>query len=202
MNKQRQQGSVLLISLGLLVVLTLMTFGISNSIIMQERLVADSRSDSLALEVAESALIDAESFLMGVEMSGFTKSGNQGLYWGECDYGDGECYALTDLPSDNLFEAEHWESSKSREASTVIPCSHGDLCPEANAYSKGRFKAIYLGEVSSGDSIRVITSQMQDANDTFLTTDFKLFKIIASGTSLNEENRRVVVSYFVAPVRE
>lgn len=201
MMSTRQSGSVLLISLGLLVILTLMTFGISNSIVMQERLTADSRSDSLALEVAESALIDAETFLAGIDMSNFTKAGNQGLYFGECA-ADDDCYALSDLPAEDMFLADAWQQVNSREASTDIPCSHGDLCPKNNAYERGRFKAVYLGEVSSGESIRVITSQMQDANDTFLSSDYKLFKIIASGTSLNADNRRVLVSYFVAPVQE
>lgn len=200
--KTFQQGSVLLISLVVLVMLTLMVFGLNNSIILQERIVGDTRTDSLALEVAESALIDAEQFLAGVQLSSFTKEGNNGLYFGECEYEETDCYAMRTLPTENLFSASTWGSDNSREATTAIKCFVGESCPLTDEYEKGRFKAIYLGHVSSGDSIRVITSQLQDANDTFLSEEYKLFKIIATGTSADEGNRRVLVSYFVAPVLE
>lgn len=200
----KQQGSVLLISLGVLVVLTLMSFGLSNSILLQERLTADTRSDSLALEVVESALIDAEEFLLGIEVDAFTAAGNEGLYKGDknCAALGSECYALSELPSVDLFSTELWTDNNSRVATTAIPCPHGDVCPLPDEYKKGRFKAIYLGKISSGESIRVITSQLQDANDTYLSDDMALFKIIATGTSANEDNRRVLISYFVAPVLE
>lgn len=200
----KQQGSVLLISLMLLVVLTLMTFTISNSVLLQNKMSGAVRDDNLALQVAESALRDGERLVNNTVPDDYTFTGNQGLYDGQCDIDETDCY-LNTFETLDFFAAGSWTDADSREATTPVKCPYGDACPQTDAFIPGRFKVVMLGEVdlsvSGADRISAITNQYQDQNEGAAPT-FYLYRVIATGTGVDDDNRRVIVSHFAAPVDE
>ena len=200
----KQQGSVLLISLMLLIVLTLMTFTISNSVLLQGKMTGSIRDDTLALQVAESALNDAERFVNTRELADYTLAGNQGLYDGQCDIDDASCYLnIFDDTDFDIFSALQWVDNNSRAATTPVACPFGDACPLPDRYQPGRFKVILLGDVdltlSGSERIRQITNQYQDQADG-AAPQYMLYRVIASGTGVDPNNRRVIVSHFAAPL--
>lgn len=211
-NQAQQRGSVLLISLMLLIILTLMTFTLSNSVLLQQKMTTENKDDALALQVAEFALRDAEQSASAFAVAGyFTKQGSSGLYDGRnnppsdhssCDIEDDDCY-LKSLDGLDYFDSSNWVDSNSRVGTTKVPCPHGDACPVDGAYyQSGRYKMVLLGEVditlSGSNSIRVINNQNQNADD-IITTKYWLYRVIATGTGVGESSRRVIVSHFVAP---
>lgn len=191
---QTQKGSVLLISLALLVVLTLTVFGVSSQVLNQQKLTVNYKDDVFALQVAEAAMKDAERKMEFIEAREFTESGNNGFYDGECVTATQSCQYIEDVLLEDLFELEAWGSGNSREANTEI-CINNTIC------KKGRYKAILLGD-ATGDSssLVIITSQNQVAGGQGQGNHFKLFKIVATGTDTNDENRKVLISYYIAPI--
>lgn len=202
--KSQQQGSVLLISLALLLVLTLMTFTISNSVLLQEKMTTSNRDDALAMQVAESALRDAELLTNTFTMAEYTAAGNQGLYNGMCDYSDSSCY-LNSLVEDDMFDDSYWTNANSRAADTDILCTHGAACPLQGParYQIGRYKLILLDDnfdvsVSGADKATMIDNQYQ-SRDEGANPIYFLYKVIATGQGIDGKNRRVLVSHFAAP---
>lgn len=200
----RQQGSVLLISLGLLIILTLMTFTISNKVLLQERMTTGHRDDALALQIAETALRDAERSIITRTKTDYTMAGSQGLYNGMCGISDPDCYILNVADID-LFADSSWAAANSREATTEIPCAFEDACPLRNPdrYLAGRYKLILLDDnfdlsVSGANKTIMIDNQYQ-SRDEGANPIYFLYKVIATGQGVDNKNRRVVVSYFAAP---
>lgn len=211
----QQQGSVLLISLGLLVVLTLMTFAVSNSVLLQEKMASANRDDALALQVAETALRDAEREALLHGKAAYTLAGTGGLYDGRPKNDSGadnckvnstpKCYIQT-MAGDSLFDDDAWKAGNSIAATTVIACEHGDACPIQSpiaSYQSGRFKLILLDtdfdpSISGSTKITIVDNQYQ-ARDEGANAVYWLFKVIATGTGVDENNRRVLVSHFAAP---
>ena len=73
----RQQGAALITALIFLVVLTLVAVTSVQNVTLQEQMTSSVRQGSIALEVAEVGLREAEAFLMGLPNSGaFMNSGN------------------------------------------------------------------------------------------------------------------------------
>lgn len=225
MNKLKQQGSILLISLALLVILTLMTFTVSNSVLLQEKMGAGNRDNVLALQVAEMALKDAEQWAMdntATVFSSFQIEGNTGLYRGFCRVGDNSKFSEHSINSDDclnnsqsylktiakedMFSDDYWASTSSRAASTQIACPHGDACPVQNPprYQAGRYQLILLDvsfqpdDISGSDRVTMLDNQYQ-ARDEGAGDYYFLYKVIATGTGLNGKGRRVLVSHFAAP---
>ncbi|HEY9032500.1 MAG TPA: PilX N-terminal domain-containing pilus assembly protein [Pseudomonadales bacterium] len=198
----QQRGSILLISLMLLVVLTLMTFTISNSVLLQSRMSGAVRDDSLALQVAESALRDGERLVSNSVPDDFTLTGNAGFYDGRCDTDEADCY-LNTFENLDFFADGSWTDADSRQATTPVKCPHGSACPQTDAFIPGRFKVVMLGEVdlsiSGAERISAVTNQYQDQNEGAAPTFF-LYRVIATGTGVDASNRRVIVSHFAAPV--
>ena len=62
----KQQGSVLIISLLLLIVTTLLGLSSMNNTIMEEKMAGNLRQQNIALQSAESALREAEAWLAGL----------------------------------------------------------------------------------------------------------------------------------------
>jgi type IV pilus assembly protein PilX len=101
MKYSTQRGSVLLISLMILIVLTLLTFTAAKNVLLQEKMVASTRDSMLALEVAEAALLDAEARAFGMT---YSDDGSTGAYQ-ECGLVAGAaCWMDTFKNYDNLFE--------------------------------------------------------------------------------------------------
>ena len=73
----RQQGAALITALIFLIVLTLVAVTSVQNVTLQEQMTSAVRQGSIALEVAEVGLRDAEAFLMGLPNSGaFLNSGD------------------------------------------------------------------------------------------------------------------------------
>lgn len=200
--KNKQDGSVLLISLMLLIVLTLMTFTISNSVLLQEKMTTSNRDDTLALQVAESALRDAEVLANTFAETEFTSTGNQGLYDGQCTWSDAGCY-LNTLSNENMFDDAYWTETNSRLAPTVIACTYGPACPVTDGYVPGRYKLILLDNdfditISGADQVTMLDNQYQ-GRDEGVNPRYYLFKVIAMGAGIDVGSRRVIVSHFAAP---
>lgn len=210
----KQQGSVLLISLGLLVVLTLITFTVSNSVLLQEKMTSSNRDDALALQVAETALRDAERKASTHTKSEYTLAGALGLYDGRPKTAAGadncvlngtpKCYLET-MADDDLFNDDTWKNTNSQKATTNIACQYGDACPLQSParYESGRYKLILLDDdydisISGSTKITVVDNQYQ-ARDEGANPTYWLFKVIAMGTGVDGKNRRVLVSHFAAP---
>ena len=199
----KQQGSVLLISLMLLVILTLMTFAISNSVLLQGKMTGSIRDDTLALQVAEFALSDAERFVNDSDLSHFTLSGDRGLYDGQCDTEDADC-VIKEFAGLDLFADSAWTDDNSRPATTPIACPFGNACPvNNNGFQPGRFKIILMGNIdltlSGAERISSVTNQYQDQGEGAVP-EYVLYRVIATGTGVDSANRRVIVSHFSAPV--
>lgn len=221
----QQRGSVLLISLALLVILTLMTFTVSNSVLLQEKMGAGDRDNILSLQVAEMALKDAEKWAMdnvATVFSSFQVQGNNGLYRGFCQIGENTKFAehsisavdcldnsqsyLNTIAKADMFSDAYWSDTTSRAASTQIACPHAELCPVQNPprYSVGRYQLILLDvsfqpdDISGSDRVIMLDNQYQ-ARDEGAGDYYFLYKVIATGTGLNGKGRRVLVSHFAAP---
>lgn len=77
---QQQSGAVLIVSLILLLVLTMAVLSANRGVVVQERATAAVRESNVVFQVAESALVEAESIIDGLDLSAFNAKGNQGLY--------------------------------------------------------------------------------------------------------------------------
>lgn len=185
-----QQGSVLLISLMLLIVVTLLTFAASDLVMVQGKMTANSRDDLLAFEVAESAAKEAEQKLLDYDFT--IDGGVLGHYDGECDEDDPGCYIVS---LGDLYDAATWE--KSTQAVKTISCGNGDpACQLA-----GRYIIIRMGTVdttlSRTETVQSFSNQYQDQGEGAIGDVFK-YKVIAKGTGINPDNQRVIVTYFAA----
>lgn len=205
---QKQNGSVLLISLMILIVLTLMAFSLSNSIVLQQQMTSANRDDAIAFQVAEFALRDGEKQAQQFAIDGaYTIGGNQGLYDGRnCptdstspDYNNCALKVFSDI---DLFNVEDsWKNTNSRAAETEITCTYGDDCPET--ITPGRYKIVLLGQADCLDAfgsgkISVITSANQTADEIGSSICWR-YQVIAIGQGLNPENKRVLTSYLITP---
>ena len=73
-TRQTQHGSVLIISLLLLIVMTLLGLSSMNDTIMEEKMAGNLRQSNIALNVGESAMRDAEEYLAGLNKNSLTDS--------------------------------------------------------------------------------------------------------------------------------
>lgn len=228
----KQQGSVLLISLAILIILTLMTFAVSNSVLLQDKAVINHRDNTLAQQVAEAALKDAENLLRTQEygIEDFPFEGNTGLYRGYCEVIEKVQYAAYNASPDCLetnqqsylhtiamqdpFTKAYWNNS--RLAKTATHCSYGENCPCQGSsasggcsttesephFELGRYQVILLSvefpfdDISDAKKITMIDNQYESRTDKGET--YFLYKVIATGTGLDPNTRKVLVSYFTA----
>lgn len=81
-HRREEQGSTLLMSLILLLVMTVLTFTGGSNTIMDERMALNTRDRQSALEAAEAALKAAESYIESsiITTSAFDTNGADGLY--------------------------------------------------------------------------------------------------------------------------
>ncbi len=107
----KQQGSVLLISLVLLLVLTIAGLAVINSSSLEEKITGNYRDQKLAFHAAEAALLEAEQFVESTELilTDFTSSCNSGLCFSGSNPTDvGTCNSNTASP---WKESSLWNSS-------------------------------------------------------------------------------------------
>lgn len=185
-----QRGSVLLISMMLLIVLTLLTFSVSDSVLVQGKMTANSRDDLLAFEVAEAAAKEAEQNVVDFDYT--VDGGDNGHYDGECDEDDAGCYILG---VGDLYDEETWK--KSTTALRKLSCGNGDPdCQVGGEYIVVRMGTVDVS-VSRGQDPLAPTSGYESQSEGATGDVFK-YKIIARGTGINPENRKVIVTYYAA----
>lgn len=106
MRTTAQKGSVLIVSLIILLVLTMIGVTAMGTSSLEEKMAGNSRDRELAFQAAEAALTDAQTFLEGiVATGGFTNVG--GLY------------ALTTSP--DIQATSTWNATNSRAYSATLP---------------------------------------------------------------------------------
>lgn len=203
-SQVQQQGSVLVISMMILIAVTLVTFTSSRSALLQENLTANHRDDVVALQVAMAGMEDAKELLSAlppVDNSAFPFKDQgknaQGMYDGRnCTFNDAYCYmnALNDL-----FDENYWSNANAyTEDATGIPCNNG----VSNCRLKGKYAIVFLG---NADELFIGGG----AKPTLVTTDYAnpkpqggkgsfigLFKVISYGAGLNPNNVKVISNYF------
>ena len=205
-----QKGSVLLISLMILIVLTLLTFTTTRSVLLQEKMTANTRDTMLALQVAEAAIAEAEA---KTATFSYTLDGTNGFYDGTTCDGDTEedsgevdgdnnpivikCYMNAIMDMGGYFSDATWV--KSTEADDGITCGNGD----SNCELKGRYIVVDLGQrtitLSGQSSVLTVANHYQDQNVKSVG-NVNVYKIIARGHGLNPAAQKVVVSYYAASV--
>ena len=185
-----QRGSVLLISMVFLIVLTLVTFSVSDSVMIQGKMTANSRDDLLAFEVAEATAKEAEQnvrdFIYTVD------GGDEGHYDGVCDEDDPGCYILS---LGDLYDDDTWE--KSTEAKHKLACGNED----PDCLAGGRYIVVRMGTVDttiSGSSGPLAPTSGYESQSEGASGDTIKYKIIARGSGVNPENRKVIVTYYAA----
>jgi Tfp pilus assembly protein PilX len=197
--KQRQTGSILLISLMLLIVLTILTFTVTQTALLQEKMTGNDQDVVLAFQVAEAAISEAENQIRGMNLdefnTNFSKTGDgttgvAGMYEGSaCDGTDAACYI--NILQDPFDDATWVNSIKT----STVSCGTGVV----GCLLEGQYVIVRMGELSVGATpvleLIAITNQYQDqAQDA--VADAIRYKIMAMGVGNNPQNRRVIVSYF------
>lgn len=191
----KENGSVLLVALMVLIVLTLLTFSSSKSVILQEKMTATTRDGMLAFEVAESALREAEKATVSSANSYAADGGLTGLYDGtKCASDEDYCVYMTKLR--DVFAESIW--TKSTKAAKSIGCGNGDPSCQVS----GEYIIVKMGEINlsltGSDEILVITGDAVELGKAAAGKMHK-YKIIARGTGQNPQNTRTLVSYYAAP---
>lgn len=197
-TRQRQRGSVFLISLMLLIVVTLLTFTVSESVLLQEKMTGSSRDNELALQAAEYALMQGEAAVRGMDLNKFTYAfsltgdlnANKGYYDGTaCDGLVADCY-MNKLR--DVFAESTWVNAI--DASSVS-CGNGSTTCKL----KGQYIIIKLGTITATGSgaahLEAVTNQYQSQSEQVIGLSWK-YKVMARGVGNNSQNTRVLISYF------
>lgn len=199
--KQGQKGSVLLISLMLLIVVTLLTFSVSEAVLLQEKMTSGDKDSQLSLQAAESALLEGEARIRSLDLTAFDTSfsvagdGSNGSVKGHydgmsCDGTNPDCYMNA---LNNPFEDAAWENAID---TATVDCGNG----EAGCKLSGKYMIVKLGIVnvtsSGSERLEAVTNQYQNQGEGALADAYK-YKIIAMGVGNNSQNKRVLISYFV-----
>ncbi|OZG71476.1 hypothetical protein BTA51_21310 [Hahella sp. CCB-MM4] len=169
---KKQTGAALFLSLIFLLILTILGISSMSDSVMQTKMAGAVQDSNIALQGAESALKDAESFIEDnvASLSLFTDAGNNGLY----------SDASTAMP-DNYTDSE-WTDTKSKKASAITGLS-----------TEPRYYIQYVGIVSDEDntSINVNTYSHESGSG-----EIYGFKITARSTGGSGQTQRIIESYY------
>ncbi|TYC60460.1 hypothetical protein FMN52_05585 [Marinobacter sp. BW6] len=166
-NSHRQTGAALILSLLLLLVLTLLAVSSMQGTIMQERMVSGEREGMQSLEIAESALRDAEVTLEGINVLSVF-DGSDGLY------------AQDDAAPDPL--TLDWAASGNVIAGTSVD----GVTP--------RYFIQHMGDAYQPEKLTDIVVEGY-TNDTG-AANAQAFRIVAWSPGSTGESRRVIESYY------
>jgi len=169
MVHKKQSGSVLMVSLIILISLTLLVLSGSQTVVVQEKMTFAVRDAHIAMEIAESGIRDAEEVLEAfTDMSPFNDAGTNGFY----SEGNG--------PQD-LFASTTWVDGVINDATTAVSGENAQYFIE------------YLGqyEVSSSRAVNIIGYGEASEED-----EVYLFKIVARSLGLSGNTERIVVSHY------
>lgn len=164
---KRQRGAALILSLLLLLVLTLLAVSSMQNTVMQERMVSAEREGIVSLEIAESALRDAELYLEGINALS-TLNGTGGLY------------GRNDTAPDPLATAT-WTGDGVRQATAV-----NGVTP--------RYFIQHVGEASQIEKLTDIVMENYTHETGAATT--QAFRIVAWSPGTSGESRRIIETYY------
>lgn len=170
--RKKQSGAILIVSLIILFALTLFVLSGSQTVMIQEKMTAAVRDMHISLEIAESGIKDAETYIDALsDTSAFSDSGSGGLY----SEGNG--------PAD-LFADATWQDSIIRSATTDV--------------SGSSVLASYfiedMGEMTLDDDSTSLT--IGSYGSVTSSNDLQIFKIVSRSTGLSGNTERVIVSYY------
>lgn len=162
-----QSGAALILSLLLLLVLTLLAVSSMQGTIMQERMVSGEREGMQSLEIAESALRDAEVTLEGINVLSVF-DGTDGLY------GQGDA-----APDPLTFD---WSTGNNAIAADQV----GDVTP--------RYFIQHMGDANQPEQLTDIVIEGY-TNETG-AANAQAFRIVAWSPGATGESQRVIESYY------
>jgi type IV pilus assembly protein PilX len=163
----RQSGAALILSLLMLLVLTLLAVSSMQGTVMQERMVSGEREGIMSLEIAESALRDAELVLEGINVLSVF-DGTNGLY-GQDD----------NAPNPMTYD---WVSGTGARSATAV----GGVTPQ--------YVIQYMGEANQEDSLTDIVVEGY-THETGAATSHA-FRIVAWSPGATGESQRLIESYY------
>lgn len=199
-NQARQKGSVLLISLMLLIVVTLLAFAASESVLQQEKMTNSSKESDLAMQVAELAMMDAQTALAGMTLatfnSGFSlkgdSTGTKGYYDGStCTAADANCYVNK---LQDPFANTTWANAITTASS--ISCGTADTTCVLN----GQYLVIKLAQIvvtNTGNNEVGSSDSSTSGAPPAVPGITWVYKIMARGQGNNGQNARVLSSYYI-----
>jgi type IV pilus assembly protein PilX len=170
-NLKKQQGSVLILSLIILLVLTMLGVSSMSSSSLQEKMAGNFRDREVAFQAAEAALAYGENWAENTINTESAFDGNNGLY-----------ATFTGPKTTNAFNtATWWTGTKSREMATSIE----------EVRTAPRFTVEYRDElgVEEGTAI-VMENHGEDQGGGKITS----FKVTARGTGQSDKTQVILQS--------
>lgn len=168
MRKTAQQGAVLILSLLLLLLLSLLAISSMQGTVMQERMVSAEREGMLSLEIAESAVRDAETFIDGLNtLTGF--NGTNGLF------------GIGNNTPDPLAAAT-WSGANVRAAAPVV----------VNGISvTPKYFVTHVGDAEAKENLMVGQGYSGP-----VATEAQAFKIVTWSPGVTGDSQRVIESFY------
>lgn len=176
LNLKKQHGSVLIISLIILLVLTLIGVSSMTSSSLQEKMAGNFRDRELAFQAAEAALADGEKYALN-------NINTPGAFSDNCT--NGLCTTSNGPTSDNAFNAATWwTNTKSKVFSgTAI----------AEVRTQPRFIIEYRKEVGEEEGTSIVIQNHGDSQGGGAITSFK---VTARGTGLSDKTQVIIQSNY------
>lgn len=169
---QRQRGAVLVVCMIVLLMLTLIGVSGARSVILQEKMTFASKDAQLALQVAESALREAEEAIDALEdTDSFADTGTGGLY------------TEGNAPAD-LFATATWSDGVSEEVTVTM---------DGDDFT-GRYFIELAGEIDP-EAMAGAAEIHGQSNVTPSSGNIKVFRIVARGTGMSDSTERVIVTH-------
>lgn len=163
-----QRGAALILSLLMLLVLTLLAISSMQGTVMQERMVSAEREGMLSLEIAESAVRDAEAYVDGLNtITGF--NGTNGLF------------GIGNATPDPLAAAT-WSGNNVRDADTVT-VNGITVTP--------RYFVAHVGDAEAKENLMIGQGYGGP-----VATEAQAFKIVAWSPGVTGESQRVIESFY------
>ncbi len=173
---RQQRGATLVVALIILLVLTILGFSSSQSVILQEKMTFSVQDAHVALQSAELGIAEAEQFIEDniVTKAAFADNG-QGTLRGLYTQGNGP---------DNLFDPAAWTAANSQQANISV---HPDV-------PAPRFIIEDTGLSDEDDNVGSVN--ITGYGQTTGQGDINSFRIIAQGKGRSDETERYVISYY------
>ena len=211
LHSYRQQGSVLLISLMILLAMTFITFSSSQSVLVQEKLAAASKENMRVFEAAEQALLAGEAWVTANAANPAlfsTGGGANGTFDGTaCDATIANCYVNR---LQDVYDPLVWNNSAPAPVLLMGGVTDGrnyNSTPVNSQYivvnlGPANFAIPSADGVSESGAGGIVTNAYQDPNADSAAaggaTNSTLFKIYARAVSPSGVQKILVSHYAVA----